>query len=600
MNKNKMKREKQSKLNINKDMAKKSKSTNKKSIKYIIMFPIVLMGLVAIISNAIAQNNIKKVNTSASLIADQGLNSILALSGMKESTLVIHKLALSHIVAQDYNAMLSVLDQIKAEQALLEENITAFAPYITKSQTTTYEELISNFDQFKHALVYLLSSSAAQKTIEAYGFANGDVATYAAAMEANIDTLNQEMLQFSNDSRVELNDIYGESIAISSSTILICVALLILAMGIVMLRIIRPISRAGKEISQIITSIDQKQGDLTRRITVKSDDEIAALGKGINMLMERLQSMMGMIIDNSGKMEMVVGDVLGSTVTSNASATDLSALAEELSATMEEVASRATLIEGNTDMVLDEVNDIVDKSGAMNSYSVEMKERADTMEMAARTNMENTSAKINELSKVLRDAIEESKSVNQVNSLTNNILSISSQTNLLALNASIEAARAGEAGRGFAVVADEIRQLADSSRIAANNIQNINGVVMNAVQNLSEESNKLVSYMDEHILPEFEEFVTSGIRYKSDATYIQDTMVEFSKRTDELKTAMFEITESIHTIKHAIDEGVHGISGVAESAQVLVGDMQNITGKMDVNREIVGALQSETAIFTKL
>lgn len=82
----------------------------------------------------------------------------------------------------------------------------------------------------------------------------------------------------------------------------------------------------------------------------------------------------------------------------------------------------------------------------------------------ARSNMESTGTKVNEILEVLNRAIEDSNSVNQVNSLTDDILNIASQTNLLALNASIEATRAGDAGRGFAVVATEISQLAPPVR----------------------------------------------------------------------------------------------------------------------------------------
>ena len=160
-------------------------------------------------------------------------------------------------------------------------------------------------------------------------------------------------------------------------------------------------------------------------------------------------------------------------------------MTQELSATMEEVGHSAGVINQNADSVRSETEMIAERSSSINDYSKQMKENADKMESNARQNMEETSVKVDEILTELNQAIEDSKSVEQVNGLTNDILKISSQTNLLALNASIEAARAGEAGKGFAVVADEIRQLAASSRNTANRIQEINGIVTNAVHNLA-------------------------------------------------------------------------------------------------------------------
>ena len=313
--------------------------------------------------------------------------------------------------------------------------------------------------------------------------------------------------------------------------------------------------------------------------------------------MDKLQDILRMIIENTRQMENVVTGVQESVRNSNDSASDLSAVTEELAATMTEVGVSAGAINVNTEDIRAEVEAIAAKSNSINEYSKEMKAHADAMERAARTNMEETGSKVNEILDVLHEAIEDSKSVDQVNNLTNDILSISSQTNLLALNASIEAARAGEAGRGFAVVAEEIRQLADSSRETANRIQEINSVVTNAVHNLSGNANNLVEYMKDSILPEFDNFVQSGVQYRENATYIEGVMSEFTAKTDDLRRAMDEIAASINAISGAIDEGARGVNGAAESTQVLVGDMETISDRMEENQKIAEALESGTAIF---
>lgn len=213
--------------------------------------------------------------------------------------------------------------------------------------------------------------------------------------------------------------------------------------------------------------------------------------------------------------------------------------------------------------------------------------------------MVQTGEKVGNILDVLNKAIEDSKSVDQVNNLTNDILNISSQTNLLALNASIEAARAGEAGKGFAVVADEIRQLADSSRETANKIQSINSVVVAAVNNLSDNANNLVSYLQQTILPEFQTFVDGGVKYKENASYIENAMDEFVEKTDVLKKNMDEIAHSINTITTVVDDGAAGVNNAAISTQGLVEDIVNISNKMIENKGIAQNLKNSTNIFAK-
>jgi methyl-accepting chemotaxis protein len=371
-------------------------------------------------------------------------------------------------------------------------------------------------------------------------------------------------------------------------------------MYIAIKRVVKPLVIAEKELTEIIDNIDDRNGDLTKRISVFSNDEISALGNGINNFMEKLQHIFTIINNDSNRMDEVVTDVHTRVQNSNDSASDLSSVTEELTATMQDVASNASVIHERTNEVNGQVTEIAERSSEINKYSMEMKQRADEMELNAKKNSELTNEKVNEILAVLNQAIEDSKSVEQVNTLTQEILSISSQTNLLALNASIEAARAGDAGRGFSVVADEIRQLADSTRDTANRIQEINALVTGAVQNLADHSNSMVSYMKEDILPEFDMFVTTGGQYREDAAYIEGMMNEFTTKTDDLKDVMEEITGSIYSISSAIEQGALGVSGAATSTQLLVEDMENISRRMDENSEIAGNLKQEASVFTRL
>ena len=575
---------------------------NKKhaSIKMYIMIPVLILGIVSIISNAMAIMNIRNVNANASNIADNYMTGISDLGVIQQQTQELHNKALSHIIATNADTMISIMDGIKTEETELEENLAKYKEEMSEAEKQTYEELMTNYQGLKDAMANVAAYSANGDSEAAYACANGDLAAYGDAMQKNIDTLIEAANKGAASARSQLASVYNSALVSNGITIIISVVAILAAIFSVNKLIIKPISIAQREISQIISDIDRREGDLTKRVTVYSDDEIAALGKGINVFMEKLQHIFQMITNNSQKMDVVVNEVMDSVRTSNNSVSDLSALTEELAATMEEVSANAAVINTNAGEVRDEVNEIADKTSKINDYSIQMKEHAESMENTARTNMESTSVKVNEILSVLNQAIEESNSVNQVNSLTDDILNIASQTNLLALNASIEAARAGEAGKGFAVVADEISQLADASREAANNIQQINGIVTSAVHNLANHANDLVSYMNESILPEFEPFVTAGSEYKDNATYIEAVMAEFNTKTDALKSAVSEIAKSIDSITTAIDEGVTGVTGAAENTQVLVGDMDSITGHMDENQQIAGALKQETEVFVKL
>ena len=159
------------------------------------------------------------------------------------------------------------------------------------------------------------------------------------------------------------------------------------------------------------------------------------------------------------------GQVMKQTAEAKALAEQIKCTGEELGRAIENVAERAG-------EAADQSGKIMERAGRQHEESRKSAEEAVTL---CGMTMEE-----------LGDAIRESQKVKEIDTLTEEILAISSQTNLLALNASIEASRAGEAGRGFAVVANEIRELADHSRNAVDQIRKVTEDVVHSVAFLSD------------------------------------------------------------------------------------------------------------------
>lgn len=578
-------------------MDKTTKNKARVSTGLILLVPMFILGVVCILSNIISILSIQRVNVNASRIADQYMTEISALSDIQEKTQEIHKIGLSHIVATDLESMVSLVERIRDGEAILDDYLDDFAAYVTDAQRGDYSALLENYDGLKWEIASLMAMSANGQNEDAFALANGAVADYAEAMQDSIDAINADMQLQVQEARVQQSDTYAQALVLSIIFIVISVIALLVTLVSVLRLVIMPLGKTRREINDIISAIDRREGDLTSRVTILSNREIAEVGNGINVFMGKLQDIFSVITDNSVKMEQVVSEVRDSVLTSNGSVSDLSSMTEELAATMEEMSSSASIINTNAAQVKEEVSAIVEETEGIRQYTTEMKEHASSIEDSAHISMETAEQKISQIMEVLERAIKESESVNQVNNLTNDILSIASKTNLLSLNASIEAARAGEAGKGFAVVAMEISRLATASQEAANRIQSINSIVIEAVNNLAENANELIVYLNTSIVPEFKNFAAGGTEYKSKADSIEGMMSDFAKRMETLRGTIEEIADSIDLITTSIDEGVNGVGSAASSTQTLLEDMENIAQHMDDNQSIAASLKQETEIF---
>lgn len=260
----------------------------------------------------------------------------------------------------------------------------------------------------------------------------------------------------------------------------------------------------------------------------------------------------------------------------DADAKNVASTMRSVSSTMGSVSSSVERVNRNVSDASGEISGLSQELDELNGYAEEMKKSAEALVESARWNKNDTIEKVTPISKALAKAIEESKSVENIDALTNDILGIANQTNLLALNASIEAARAGEAGRGFAVVADEIRDLAERSKITANNIQNINVLLTAAVNDLVKASDALLVYVNEQIVPDYDEFEESGESYEKDAKHVHEVVNQLHRMATQLNNQLQNINETLDSVAADTEESATSVADAAGNAETLVKDFNKI------------------------
>lgn len=250
---------------------------------------------------------------------------------------------------------------------------------------------------------------------------------------------------------------------------------------------------------------------------------------------------------------------------------DISATTEELSAGMEETAASTQEMSATSAEIERAVESVADKAqdGAMTAK--EINTRATTLMENFMNSYNNSNTIFEGVKTKLEQALEESKTVEQINVLANSILQITSQTNLLALNAAIEAARAGEAGMGFAVVADEIRKLAEDSKKAVIEIQQAVKTVTTAVGNLAAESNTLLGFVSEDVINDYKAMLEGTDKYSKDAGNISEIVTDLSATSEELFASIQGMMKAIDEINMAADEGATGTVTIADkNGQIVI------------------------------
>lgn len=567
------------------------------SVKNKIMMPVLLLAVIAVATSILSIMNADSISKKGNDIANNYLVTIENVGYLSESTQKLTRSAYSYIVAEGDAAKKSVKDNIESIKSEIDGYMKDYEQSLDENEETAYSAYKNYYSQFLTQFAVLEKYVDTNQTVNASKLANNNLVDVCNSLESALDDMTNNEVEAADRAMRQMHALAAFAKTTGGVCLVVAIGALIVASLISTRKVVNPIVKTNKELKEISALINDNNGDLTKRVNVKSSDEIGQLAQGINQFLDILQNTIGKIVEGSKNLDNMINSVGENVTVSNDNAQDVSSAMEELSATMQEIAATIQTVSDNTESVGKNVVDIADKTEQINNYSQDMRERADSLAKSADENKRTTDEMIGNIVGTLKKAIEDSKSVERVNELTGEILNISSQTNLLALNASIEAARAGEAGKGFAVVADEIRQLADSSRDTANNIQAINEHVTSAVYQLIDNSNKIIKYIEETILADYDSFVQAGAQYNEDACYISETMQEFAEKTEKLKELMKNTVESIEGISSGVEQSANAVTSSAVSTSQLVEQMNSIDKEMSESRNTVGELKAQTDVF---
>lgn len=337
-------------------------------------------------------------------------------------------------------------------------------------------------------------------------------------------------------------------------------------------------------------------GNLTNKLEIDGEDEVAKVANGLNNTVFKLKEMISDISTSADEVMVVSNSLSLATSESLKGNEEVSKSMQEIAAgavTQAQGASEASIVTGE---LIEEINEVFKKCNHMinivekssdisNSVSKGVKEAIDSIQNIAETNKLNVQE-----TQIL---LEQSKEIGQIVDV---ISEISEQTNLLSLNAAIEAARAGEQGKGFAIVADEVRQLAEQSANSSKKIANLISMIQNQIEIIS---NKMETGTCE-VVSGVEKATLVGENFKEIErvfTTVINVADEVSKATNRMEKKASTTSDIINNVAAITEENSAATEQVTASNEEQIAFMHEIVDSTYKLEDLVNNLNNTVERF---
>ena len=577
---------------------KERKNADMRKIGFKFAVAIMLLTLISIGALGILARSLTTITTSSQELMNNQVEKTDLIHSIYEDYLDMYMNMYAHVNTKLAAVMDKRSEEIYATREEMWQKMEAYESQITSEEAqTAYDTIKDRLVSFDQCVDSIIEASRKNDKEQANILITNNLSMLNDTIQLNMQKLLEYSAEELKTGKADLQQTAAESEGVILAAMILLVAAAVLVTIIAIRIIVVPIRRMDKVINKMIEDIHNGQGDLTSRVPVQTKDEISTLAKGVNEFLDILQDMIGGVISCGQEIEKQQQNVTAVVDKTNDNASETSSTMEELAASIEEVSSTVAYVNENTKQAEESVEMMIDKAVSGTQFAEEIRNRAQQLQKVAKDSRESAGTMIGEFDSMLQSSIEDSRKIENISNLTGDILSIASKTNLLALNASIEAARAGEAGRGFAVVADEIRVLADNSKETANNIQAISEEVVEAVTVLAENARSLIAFINERILPDYETMERTGEQYLNDSITVDRMMAQIRDSMEQIGGMMRTVVESNDNITGNVQESAQGVMGVVNNTTALADNMKDIIGALEQVSGVINHLSEQTACF---